>query len=55
MIASASASDVVTVRVPAEPPELNGRAARLLLAILVDLTEVEALDGPREGGVSDER
>ena len=48
------AGEVVAVRVPVEPPQLNRPAARLLLAILVELTEVEALDGPREGWVSDE-
>jgi hypothetical protein len=40
----------VAVRVPAEPPELNPAAARLMLAILAELTKVELLDGPREGG-----
>jgi hypothetical protein len=44
------ADAAVTVRLPAEPPELTAPAARVLLAILVALTEVEALDGPRGWG-----
>ena len=40
----------VTVRVPADPPVLNRAASRILLAMLVELTEVEVLDGPLEGG-----
>lgn len=39
----------VTVRLPDGPPVLNRRASRILLAILVDLTEVEVPDGPMEG------
>jgi hypothetical protein len=39
----------VTVRLPDELPTLNRAAGRILLAILVELTEVEALDGPLEG------
>jgi hypothetical protein len=41
--------DEVTVRVPEEPPELTPRAARALLAILVELTDVPVLDRPGEG------
>lgn len=44
------AGRTVTVRVPAEPPELNRPAARVLLAILVELTKVQALDGPAGWG-----
>lgn len=40
----------VTVRLPAELPVLTRSASRILLAILVELTEVEVLDGPTEGG-----
>ncbi len=43
----------VTVRLPAELPVLNRAASRILLAILVELTEVEVLDGPMEGGGRD--
>jgi hypothetical protein len=39
----------VTVRLPDELPALNREASRILLAILVELTEVEALDGPMGG------
>jgi hypothetical protein len=41
--------DRVTVRLPAEVPVLSRAASRILLAILVELTEVEVLDGPVEG------
>lgn len=43
----------VTVRLPAELPTLSRDASRILLAILVELTEVEALDGPQGGGDRD--
>jgi hypothetical protein len=43
----------VTVRLPDEPPILTRYASRILLAVLVELTEVEALDGPLEGGDHD--
>lgn len=49
-----SRADGVTVRVPAELPTLTPRVARLLLGILVELTEVPVLDRPEEG-VSDDR
>lgn len=39
----------VTVRVPEEPPDLTPRAARALLAMLVELTDVPVLDLPGEG------
>jgi hypothetical protein len=38
----------VTVRLPDELPVLNRAASRILLEILVELTEVQVLDGPRE-------
>jgi hypothetical protein len=38
---------------PDELPVLNRRASRILLAILVRLTEVEVLEGPQEGGSRD--
>jgi hypothetical protein len=41
----------ITVRLPGELPVLNRRAARILLDILVELTEV--LDGPQERGSDD--
>jgi hypothetical protein len=43
----------VIVRLPEELPVLNRAASRILLAILVELTEVEAPDGPVEGGDHD--
>jgi hypothetical protein len=43
----------IVVRVPDELPTLNRQASRILLAILVELTKVEVLDGPQEGGASD--
>jgi hypothetical protein len=43
----------VTVHLPVELPVLNRAASRILLAILVELTEVEVLDGPVEGGGRD--
>ena len=39
----------ITFRFPDQLPTLNRRASQILLAILVRLTEVEALDGPMEG------
>lgn len=48
-----SPDDGVTVRLPAELPSLTPRAARALLAILVELTEVPELDWLAEG-VSDD-
>jgi hypothetical protein len=38
----------VTVRLPDELPVLNRAASRILLEILVELTEVQVLDGPGE-------
>ena len=44
-----SVDDPIVVRLPDRLPPLNRRACRILLAILVRLTEVEAPDGPMEG------
>lgn len=41
--------DRITVYLPEQLPVLNERASRILLGILVRLTEVEAPDGPMEG------
>jgi len=43
----------IVVRVPDELPTLSRDASRILLAILVELTKVEALDGPQRGDASD--
>jgi hypothetical protein len=43
----------IKFRFPDELPVLNRRASRILLAILVRLTEVEALDGPLGEGSHD--
>ncbi|MEU6128929.1 hypothetical protein ABZ805_07125 [Saccharopolyspora sp. NPDC047091] len=43
----------ITVRVPAELPDLNQQTCRALLAILVDITTNEAPERPREGGARD--
>ncbi len=40
----------LTVRVPAELPMLSRSVSRILLAVLVELTEVPILDGPLERG-----
>ena len=42
--------DDVRVRLPAEPPSLSRVASRTLLAILVELTDVPALDRPEGRG-----
>lgn len=42
--------DDVGVRLPAEPPSLSRTASRVMLAILIELTEVPVLDGPAERG-----
>jgi hypothetical protein len=39
----------MTVKVPSEVPSLTPRAARALLAILVELADVPVLDQPEEG------
>lgn len=41
--------DAITVRLPAELPVLTRQTARILLGILVELTEVEVLDSRAEG------
>ena len=43
----------VTVRLPAQLPVLSREASRILLAILVDLAEVEVLERPLEWGGCD--
>lgn len=48
-----SSGDGVTVRLPVGPPTLTPRAARALLAILVELTDVPVLDQPGEGTCDD--
>lgn len=42
----------IVVRVPDELPILSREASRILLSILVELTKVEVLGGPQEGGAS---
>ncbi len=44
---------MVRVRLPADPPVLTPAAARALLAVLVDLTEVEVPERPSDEGVWD--
>lgn len=48
-----TADEPVTVRLPSELPVLTATTSRTLLAILVELTEVEVLDGPPGGGGGD--
>ncbi|WP_199444085.1 hypothetical protein [Umezawaea beigongshangensis] len=43
----------IAVRLPSELPVLTPNTSRILLAILVELTELEVLDGPPEGGDDD--
>jgi hypothetical protein len=43
----------ITVTVPVQLPDLNGNAAKLLLAILVELTSVDLLDRDSEESVDD--
>ena len=43
----------VTIRLPDELPVLTPATSRILLAILVELTEVEVLDGPPRGDDGD--
>lgn len=45
-------TEPVTVRAPGELPVLNTETSRILLAILIELTEVEALDGPPGEGIT---
>ncbi|MBB5959640.1 hypothetical protein FHS29_006261 [Saccharothrix tamanrassetensis] len=48
-----SAGEDVTVNLPDALPPLTPVTSRALLAILVELTTVEVLDGPRAGGDRD--
>ena len=48
-----TSEDGVTVNLPDELPALNTTTSRILLAILVELTNVEVLDGPPGGGDRD--
>ena len=45
--------NALTLRVPSELPSLNRDACRILLEILVELTEVPVLEAPRERGRRD--
>lgn len=45
--------DGITVHLPTELPVLTKPVSRILLAILVELTEVEILGGPPEGTRND--
>ncbi len=53
MTADGPVEGMVWVRLPAEPPVLTPAAARALLVILVDLTEIEAPERPSDEGVRD--
>lgn len=53
MSARDSDSDGITVHRPPEPPMLTTAASRILLSILVELTDVEVLDRP-QGRYSDD-
>lgn len=44
--------ETVTVRIPDELPVLTPKTSRILLAILIELTEVEAPDGPPGEGIT---
>lgn len=41
----------VTVHVPVDPPVLTKQVSRILLAMLIEKTEIEVLDVPRRGEV----
>jgi hypothetical protein len=43
----------ITVRLPAELPVLTPTVARILLDILIEVTEVPVLERPAEGGGGD--
>ncbi len=45
--------DGITVHLPTEPPMLTPSISRILLAILIELTEVHVLDRPPEGDRDD--
>lgn len=53
MSAGDHSQPAVEVRVPAELPMLKGHASRVLLAILVELTEVPIPEGTAERGPGD--
>ena len=53
MINEGTSDGVISVRIPTELPVLTGEACRVLLAILVELTEVEVLDEPPGRGPRD--
>lgn len=48
MSADDESSEGIAVRFPANLPILNREASRILLTMLVELTEIEVLDGPPE-------
>lgn len=47
MSAAASDGEAVTVHVPAELPMLTTAVSRILLSILIELTDIEILDRPQ--------
>lgn len=49
MSATDEDGDALTVRMPTELPMLTPKVSRILLAILIELTEVHVLDRPPEG------
>ncbi|GAB3292771.1 hypothetical protein [Parasphingorhabdus pacifica] len=49
MTSADDSSDGITVHFPTELPELTPQTCRALLAILVELTDVEAPDGAKGG------
>lgn len=44
--------EAITVRVPDDLPVLTLETSRILLAILIELTEVEAPEGPPGEGIT---
>ena len=44
--------ETLAVRVPDGLPVLTPETSRILLAILIELTEVEVLDGPPSEGIT---
>ena len=53
MIADEPSSGELKFNPPAELPVLTREVSRILLDILIRVTEVEALDGPQERGMDD--
>lgn len=45
--------EAITVNVPTELPILTRRASRILLAMLIEATEVEILEGSSGRGIDD--